>query len=338
MSVQVWHTLAEARAGGPSAAQACVASIGTFDGVHRGHRVVLGTARAEADARDLPLTVLTFDPHPMAVVRPGHQPPAIATVRHRVELLGQAGADAVLVLPFDSTMASMSADDFAAAVLVRSLGAQSVVVGEDFRFGHRAAGDIAVLTEIGGEAGFDTVAVAPVGHDGIRWSSTEVRRRIAAGDVEGAAQVLGHLFEVEGPVVVGDQRGRQLGYPTANVAVAEGMLVPADGVYAGYLRRLADPATLLPAAVSVGTNPTFDGTHRRVEAYVMDPPELDLYGHEVAVSVVHQLRGQLRFEDVDALVRQMDADVARARSLLAGQPAAHHRSRSASGVGGLFLP
>ena len=314
MIVQVWHSLEAARdaSSGPS-----VVSIGTFDGVHRGHRVVVGHGRSQADSRGLPLTVLTFDPHPMAVVRPGHQPPAIATLRHRVELLGQAGADGVLVLPFDTDVAAMTAEDFVQAVLVDAIGAAVVVVGEDFRFGNRAAGDVGLLRRMGADCGFGVVAVAAVGHDGIRWSSTEVRARVAAGDMRGASAVLGHLFEVEGLVVVGDSRGRDLGYPTANVAVGAGMLVPADGVYAGYLRRLADPTTVLPAAVSVGTNPTFDGMERRVEAYVLGVDDIDLYDQPVAVSFVEQLRGQRRFADVGELVAQMSADVAQVDALLA---------------------
>lgn len=317
--MQVWRTLSDARAGTAARPSGWAVSIGTFDGVHRGHRVVLGTARDLADARRLPLAVLTFYPHPLSVVRPGHEPPAVATLRHRLELLGQAGADATLVLAFDSSLAAMSAEQFVTSVLVDALAARAVVVGEDFRFGRRAAGDGALLTRLGSEHGFDAVLVPPIGHDGLRWSSTEVRRRVAEGDVRTAASVLGHLFEVEGPVVAGDRRGHDLGYPTANLAVAPGMLVPADGVYAGYLRRLADPGALMPAAISVGTNPTFDGLERRVEAYVLDVDGLDLYGQQVAVSFVDHLRAQRRFDGVQALVTQMARDVAATRQVL-GRP------------------
>lgn len=310
MNPQVWSSLEQAS--GPA-----VVSVGTFDGVHRGHRVVVQTARAVADRLALPLVVLTFDPHPMSVVRPGTEPPAVATVRHRVELLGQCGADAVLVLPFDTSVAAMSADEFVDVVLVHALDAHAVVVGEDFRFGHRAGGDVALLRQRGAETGFEVVAVSAVGHEGVRWSSTEVRRRVEVGDVAGAAAVLGHVFEVEGPVGRGDQRGRDLGYPTANIAVAGGMLVPADGVYAGYLRRLDAPLHVMPAAVSVGTNPTFDGSRRAVEAYVLDTDELDLYDVDVAVSFVARLREQRRYDDVGALVAQMARDVAQTRVALA---------------------
>lgn len=318
MAVRVWRSLEELSVSPDGLVNPCAVSIGVFDGVHRGHRVVLGRAREVADDLGVPLVVLTFDPHPMAVVRPGSQPPAVATLRHRLELLGRAGADGVLVLPFDQQVAAMSAQAFVDEVVVEALGARVVVVGEDFRFGHRAAGDVAVLAVLGGDRGFETVAVPPVGHDGIRWSSTEVRRRVSVGDVHSAGEVLGHLFELEGPVVVGDRRGRQLGYPTANLAVATGMLVPADGVYAGYLRVLEPglPDPPLAAAVSVGTNPTFDGQAHRVEAFVLDGDGLDLYGKRVAVSLVERLRGQHRFDSVPALLDQMADDVARTRAVL----------------------
>lgn len=319
MDVQVWRSLDEVD--GSSPLVPCVVSVGTFDGVHRGHRVVLRTARDEADRRGLPLTVLTFDPHPMSVIRPGHQPPAIATLRHRIELLADAGADAVLVLPFTTETAAMAAMDFVETVLVRATQARSVVVGEDFRFGHRAAGDVGMLERVGRDWGFDLVAVPPVGNDGIRWSSTEVRRRVSQGDVRGAREVLGHVFEMEGPVIGGDRRGRDLGFPTANTAVPNGMLVPADGVYAGRLRTLDPGGPPLPAAVSVGTNPTFGGVTRRVEAFVLDSDvtagvDLDLYDRMVAISFVERLRDQVRFDEVDDLVAQMYDDVSRTWAVL----------------------
>jgi riboflavin kinase / FMN adenylyltransferase len=313
MAVQVWRSLAEL----PSRPDdATVVTIGVFDGVHRGHQEVLAVARALADARRLPLVALTFDPHPMAVVRPGLQPPAVTTLRHRIELLGAAGADEVLVLPFTAEVAAMSADDFVRHVLVERLAAAVVVVGEDFRFGHRASGDIEVLSDLGLAYGFDAIGVGPVGSDGHRWSSTEVRRRVQDGDVAGARTILGHWFRVEGTVVPGDRRGRALGYPTANLAFAPGALVPADGVYAGYVRVLDGRDADLPAAMSVGTNPTFDGTERRVEAYVLDAADLDLYGCDVALSFVAHLRGQERFDSPEDLRAQMARDVERTRTLL----------------------
>lgn len=317
MGVHVWRSPAAVDHGRVEAGT--VVTIGVFDGVHRGHQEVLAVARALADARDLPLVVLTFDPHPMSVVRPGNEPPPVTTVRHRVELLADAGADAVLVLPFDAETAAMSPEEFVEQVLVSILRVAVAVVGEDFRFGHRARGDLEVLADLGLEHGFDAIGVGPVGAGGVRWSSTEVRRRVAAGDVAGAREILGHYFRVEGTVVEGDRRGRALGYPTANLDVAPGALLPADGVYAGYLRVLDDGADL-PAAVSVGTNPTFDGMQRRVEGYVLDAADLDLYGRQVAVRFVAHVRDQQRFADVDALRAQMARDVEQTRTLLAEVP------------------
>ena len=311
--MQVWRSLDEL---GEAAADGCVLSIGVFDGVHRGHQEVLAIARALADARRLPLVVLTFDPHPLAVVRPGAEPPAVTSLRHRVELLGGAGADAVLVLPFDRQMAAMSAEDFVQDVLVSRLRVAVVVVGEDFRFGHRARGDVELLSDLGLVHGFDAIGVGPVGSGGDRWSSTEVRHRVQDGDVGGARTILGHWFRVEGAVVPGDRRGRALGYPTANLSLEPGQLVPSDGVYAGYVEVLGDGPNR-PAAISVGTNPTFDGTHRRVEAHVLDTDDLELYGRSLAVRFVERLRGQVRFSDVEGLRAQMADDVDRTRAILA---------------------
>jgi riboflavin kinase/FMN adenylyltransferase len=322
--VQVWRSLPAV----PDAAVAAgsVVSIGVFDGVHRGHAEVLAVARALADARGLPLVVLTFDPHPLAVVRPGSEPLLVSTLRRRLELLARAGADATLVLPFTAQVAAMGPDDFVGQVLVQRLRCAVVVVGEDFRFGHRAAGDVHVLASLGLRHGFDAIGVGPVGAEGTRWSSTQVRRLAQGGDVAGARDVLGHDLQVEGVVVRGDARGRDLGYPTANLVLPADALVPADGVYAGRLLVLDPPASQadlgaepgLPAAVSVGTNPTFDGQERRVEAYVLDRDDLPLYGRLVAVRFVDRLRGQQRFGSVPDLVAQMARDVQATRQSLAG--------------------
>jgi riboflavin kinase/FMN adenylyltransferase len=254
----------------------------------------------------------------MAVVRPGTGPRMVASLRRRIAVLGRAGADAVLVLPITHEVKAMSAEQFVRQVLVDSLRAQVVVVGEDFRFGHRAAGDLHVLAALGLEHGFEAIGVGPVGSDGHRWSSTRVRALVAQGDVAGAAEILGHPVAVEGSVVTGDRRGRDLGYPTANLALDPHALLPADGVYAATVHLLDEPeAPALPAAVSVGTNPTFDGQERRVEAYVLDRDDLDLYGRAVCVHLVDRLRGQQRFASVAALVEQMGRDVDAARRALA---------------------
>ncbi len=318
--VQVWRSLAEVpssvepgRGLGPT-----VVAIGVFDGVHRGHRAVVQHARAAADVAGLPLVVLTFDPIPMSVLRPASAPPMVGSLEHRVRLLGAAGADAVLVVPFDLDVAAQSPETFVDETLVRHLHVVQVVVGEDFRFGHRAVGDVATLRALGETRGFTVQGLPAVGVDGQRWSSTEVRRLVADGQVQAAADVLGHRFRLEGVVVPGDARGRELGYPTANLAVPAGRLLPGDGVYAAWLYTPGE-ASPLPAAVSVGTNPTFDGAGRRAEAHVLGREDLDLYGQPVALDFVERLRGMVRFGHVDELLEAMADDV--------------HRTAAALGVG-----
>jgi len=313
--VHIWRSLDEVPADlGPTAVV-----IGNFDGVHLGHRHVLSRARAVADERGLTVVAITFDPHPMAVLRPEHAPTSLTSVEARAQLLVDSGADAVLVLPFDRAMAAWTPEEFVERVLVTSLHAAAVVVGANFRFGHRAAGDVATLRETGAIHGFDAEGIALDGGPQV-WSSTYVRTCLATGDVAGAAEALGRPYAVHGTVVRGDQRGRELGYPTANVPTSTLTAAPADGVYAGWLRRL-DTGETYPAAISVGTNPTFDGQReRRVESYVLDRTDLELYGVAVEVSFVERLRGMVAFGSVEELVEQMRDDVDRARELL-GAPA-----------------
>ncbi len=313
--VRTWGSLAEV----PPDLGRTVVTIGTFDGVHLGHRRVLSRGReaVERTGADL-LVVVTFDPHPIAVLRPDHAPSMLSTVAARVDLLAQAGADAVVVLPFDREVASWSPEEFVRRVLVDGLHAAGVVVGANFRFGNKAAGDVGTLRELGAVHGFETDGVDLDGGPQV-WSSTYVRQRVAAGDVEAAAEALGRPYALRGTVLRGDQRGRELGYPTANVPTGAGLAVPEDGVYAGWLRRLdgGEPAESLPAAVSVGSNPTFEGEReRRVEAYVLDRDDLALYDAEVEVCFVARLRGMARFDTVAALVAQMDDDVRGARRAL----------------------
>jgi len=276
---------------------------------------VLERARVLADERGLPVVAVTFDPHPMSVLRPEHAPTQLTTVERRAELLAEAGADHVLALPFDRDMASWTPDEFSQRVLVDAVHAAVVVVGANFRFGHKAAGDVATLQAFGREHGYDAEGI-PLDGGPMVWSSTYVRTCLAAGDVAGAAEALGHPYAVRGVVVRGDQRGRDLGFPTANVPTDGMTAAPADGVYAGWLRRL-DTGETYPAAISVGTNPTFDGVRaRRVESYVLDRTDLELYGVEVEVSFVDRLRGMVAFESVDKLVAQMADDVVRASEIL----------------------
>lgn len=291
-----------------------VACIGVFDGVHRGHRALIGYARLRADALGAPLVAVTFDPHPMSVVRPGSEPPSLATLPHRVELLLEAGADEVDVLRFDAGLAATEPEAFVSDLLVGRLDVSEVVVGEDFRFGHRARGTIDTLRAEGASSGFSVSALPLQGDGAERWSSTMARSLIADGDVAGAAEVLGRDYRLDGTVVHGDHRGRELGYPTANLAWSGSPAVPADGVYAGWVTTRD---AVLPAAISVGTNPQFQGRERRVEAYVLDRDDLDLYGQPISVSFVQRIRGQLTFDDVSGLVTRMGQDVAMTRDLLA---------------------
>ena len=288
-----------------------------FDGVHRGHQETIGKAVAKARAARVPAVVLTFDPHPSEVVRPGSHPPVLTSNRYKAELLEALGVDVMCVQPFTVDFSRRTPEEFVHALLVEQLHASAVVVGENFRYGYKAAGDVAALTASGRRFGFSVEGAALQGTDETTWSSTYVRSVVQAGDVESANAALGREHRVEGVVVRGDQRGRELGYPTANVEPLPWTAVPADGVYAGRLVR-AGPQ--LPAAISIGTNPTFAGREQRVEAYVLDAEGLDLYGEHVGVAFTARLRGTERFDDVQALVRQMDDDVVRTREVLAGHP------------------
>jgi riboflavin kinase/FMN adenylyltransferase len=315
--VRIWRSLDDI----PADLGRTVVIIGNFDGVHRGHRMVVSRARAvAAELGVAEVVAATFDPHPMAVLRPEHAPLALTDIEGRSTLLAEAGVDDVLVIPFSREIAAWTPEEFVQRVLVDGLHIRAVVVGANFRFGARASGDVATLREAGERHGFAVEGIALDGGPQV-WSSTYVRTCLAAGDVEGAAEALGRPYAVSGRVVRGDQRGRELGYPTANVLIG-GLAAPADGVYAGWL-TLLDPADgspagePLPAAISVGTNPTFDGEReRRVEAYVLDRTDLELYGKPVEVSFVARIRGMVKFDSVDELVETMAHDVARTRELL----------------------
>jgi riboflavin kinase/FMN adenylyltransferase len=320
--VRVWRSLAEV----PADLGRTVVTIGNFDGVHLGHQRVVRAARVTAAELDADAVVaVTFDPHPVAVLRPEHAPPPLTSVGRRVELLAAAGVDAVLVVPFDREVAGWSPQRFVEDVLVDALHAVAVVVGANFRFGSRAAGDVPLLERLGRELGegspdrgFRAVGV-PLDGGPETWSSTYVRRRLAEGDVEAAATALGRPVSVRGAVQRGDRRGRELGYPTANVGIGT-EAAPADGVYAGWLTVLED-GVRHPAAISVGTNPTFEGERlRRVEAHVLDRDDLDLYDREVEVAFTTRLRGMERFESVEELLDAMARDVERARQALAPAP------------------
>ncbi|WP_408899045.1 bifunctional riboflavin kinase/FAD synthetase [Nocardioides sp. R1-1] len=314
--MRVWRDLSDV----PADLGRTVATIGNFDGMHLGHQHVVRRAREVAAEVGVDHVVaVTFDPHPIAVLRPEHAPPTLTTIEERLRLLGRAGVDDVLVIPFSREIAAWTPEEFIDRILVETLHVRAVVVGANFRFGNRAAGDCNLLRAAGAEHDFVLEEVSLDGGPQV-WSSTYVRTCLAAGDVTGAAEALGRVFTVTGTVVEGDKRGRELGFPTANVPVRPGAAAPADGVYAGRLTVLAGPdaGTTYPAAISVGTNPTFAGEReRRVESYVLDRTDLDLYGREVEVAFVERLRGMVRFDSIDDLLSAMADDVDRARTVLA---------------------
>jgi len=326
--VQVWTDVSQVPAGwGPS-----VVTLGNFDGVHRGHVAVLTRMVDDAREAGAHAVAVTFTPHPAQVHRPDSAPPLLLGDVDRLDLLAATGLDAVLLVTYTLDFARQSPQEFVQRYLVDALHARTVVVGRDVRFGWQNSGDLSTMRELGERYGFDVEVIADVRPGEVpddapahrRWSSTWVRELLAAGDLRAAADVLGRPPRVRGVVVHGDARGRELGYPTANLGATAGM-VPADGVYAGWLRRgerhadgtpvpVAD--RVLPAAVSIGTNPTFDGRERRVEAYVLDRTDLDLYGEEVVLELIARLRPTLRFDSVDELLVQMAADVHDVRSEL----------------------
>ncbi|MFG2086641.1 MULTISPECIES: bifunctional riboflavin kinase/FAD synthetase [unclassified Spirillospora] len=294
-----------------------VITIGVFDGVHRGHQRIVGAAAQEARRRGLRSVVITFDPHPDEVVRPGTHPPLLAGTKRRIELLEGLGTDAVVVVPFTLELSKVAPDEFVQSVLVDRLHAAHVIVGEDFRFGHKAKGDVALLRELGEKYDFTAEGV-PLVADGGTISSTHIRGRLDAGEVDAAARALGRPHRVEGIVVRGHQRGRALGFPTANLETLPHTAIPADGVYGGRLVCDSEryPGFSWPAAISIGTNPTFEGAgERTVEAYALDRDDLELYGEHMAVDFTARVRDTLKFDSVEALVDRMHRDVDKIREI-----------------------
>ncbi|APU13933.1 MULTISPECIES: bifunctional riboflavin kinase/FAD synthetase [Actinoalloteichus] len=300
----------------------CVVTIGIFDGVHRGHQQLIASAVGRARELGLPCVLLTFDPHPAEVVRPGSHPAQLTTLRRRAELVEELGVDVFCVLPFTSEVAKTPPDTFAHEVLVERLHAAAVVVGENFTFGHRAAGDVALLRTLGRRFGFVAEGADLLARNELTFSSTYIRSCLSAGDVTAAAEALGRPYRLEGIVVRGDGRGRELGFPTANLSMHRYAAVPGDGVYACRFQLRShgreQERRVLSAAVSVGTNPTFSGEERRVEAYVLDVDE-DFYGEHVELDFVAKLRDMERYDEVQALIDQMSVDVRQTREILTGQ-------------------
>ncbi len=295
-----------------------VITIGAYDGVHRGHQAVIGQVRALAATMGARSAVVTFDRHPASVVRPESAPRLLTDPEQRLELLAATGIDATVVVIFDEYQAQESPSDFVERVLVRALSTRAIVVGEDFHFGRGRAGNVALLTEIGRRMDFEVIPLELLGRpDGVDEpvSSTAIRRALAGGDVGLAADLLGRPFEVRGVVVAGDQRGRTIGFPTANVEVPGQICVPADGVYAGWYIR--PNGQRYPVAINLGRRPTFyeHADSSLLEAHLLDV-NVDLYGEVARVEFHHFLRGERKFEGIDALMTQLALDVESVRHLL----------------------
>jgi riboflavin kinase/FMN adenylyltransferase len=290
-------------------------TIGTYDGVHLGHRDLISRTRAEADGIGGPAVLVTFEPHPALTIRPESAPPLLTALDLKLELLEGTGIDSVLVVAFDETRSTESAEDFVRTVVVDALRARSVLVGEDFHFGQARRGDVALLRRMGADLGFSATGIPLHQEGGMPVTSTRIRKLITDGDVEEATTLLTRPHQVRGVVGGGDRRGRELGYPTANVAVPATVCLPADGVYAGWYRR--PDGTAHPTAISLGRRPTFYDHEdtRLLEAHLLDF-DGDLYGQAAAVEFVAHLRGQVRFDEIGALVEQMGRDVAAARTVL----------------------
>ncbi len=297
-----------------------VVTIGAYDGVHLGHQAVIGEVRRRAQALGAKSVVVTFDRHPASVVRPESAPKLLTDLDQKIELLTATGVDATVLVPFDEQQAAESPEHFVERVLVRCLGARQIVVGADFHFGNRRRGNVALLRTLGARFDFDVEPVELLGRaDGVAEpvSSTAIRRALAGGQVEIAGQMLGRPFQARGPVLQGDQRGRTIGFPTANVAVPAETCLPADGVYAGwYLRPTGERH---PCAINLGRRPTF---YEHAEASLLEAHLIDftgdLYGEKARVEFTHFLRSERKFDGIDALVGQLKHDVDHARELLAG--------------------
>lgn len=301
----------------PAALRGAVIALGNFDGFHRGHQAVAGEAIRWAHAEGRPSIIATFDPHPVRFFKPDVPPFRLTTLEQRQELYLEAGATAMLVFHFDADLSGTSAEDFVARILVERFGAHGVVTGGDFTFGKGARGNVAVLREFGGELGLASRVVEPVADDGAVVSSSRIREALRSGDPQLAASLLTRPFAIRGIVEHGDKRGRTIGYPTANLAI-DSYLRPKYGVYAVTGRILAT-GQVLQGAANIGIRPQFEPPKELLEPFFFDFSG-DLYGQEIEVAFHHFLRGEAKFDSLDALMAQMDKDCTEARSLLSAQP------------------
>ncbi|WP_182354634.1 bifunctional riboflavin kinase/FAD synthetase [Flaviflexus huanghaiensis] len=318
--MEVWRSAADI----PADLVGSVVTVGVFDGVHRGHRAVIAETIRQAHELGLPSVVLTFDPHPGSVHSPDREVQLVISLEDRLHLLEALGVDATFVQHYTLDYAQATPEEFVRDQLVGQLRARAIVVGEDARFGRANSGDGHFLTLLGEELGVSVTLVDDLEDpkSSRRWSSTWLRELLDEGDVKGATKVLGRLHRLQGVVVHGHKRGRELGFPTANLQASSAGVVPQDGVYAGWLVRTV-PGTAavenLPAAISIGTNPQFEGEKRTVEAHVLGRADLDLYGEEVSIDLVAWLRPMFAFDTVDDLLAQMDEDL-RQSALALGVP------------------
>jgi len=316
----VWRDAARS----PDLPHGSAVTVGAYDGVHRGHRAVIAELVRRAEAMGVPSAVVTFDRHPATVVRPESAPKQLTDPEQEIELLAATGVDHVVVLTFDEARSKESAEDFVADTLVGRLHAKLVLVGSDFHFGHERRGNVELLRRLGAELGFEAVGVdlvdaagATTDDEAAKVSSTTIRAALEAGDLPAATVLLGRHHEVRGTVEHGDHRGREWGFPTANVHVANDVQLPADGIYAAWLVRSDD--TVLPGAASLGVRPTVvaDG-YRLLEVHVLDTDDwLDLYGEHVGVRFVARLHGEEHYDSVDTLITKIGTDCAQAREILA---------------------
>lgn len=290
----------------------CVMSIGQYDGVHLGHQMLIGRAVAQAKEAGLKSLVMTFDPHPREVIKPGTHPPILTPLRRKAELIEECGVDALCVVPFTQAFSKLSPQEFVHELVVAHLHPQEVFVGDNFTFGHKAQGTAETLTELGDSYGFGVHTVGLLDQGEHTISSTYIRSCVDAGDMTRATAALGRPHRIEGLVVRGDMRGRGLGFPTANLRPPMYSAIPADGVYAGWMWVRGEPRA---SAISVGTNPTYSGAERRVESYLLDF-EGDLYGEQVQVDFIERIRGQVQFASSDELVTTIADDVKRTREIL----------------------
>jgi len=285
-----------------------VIAIGIFDGVHAGHQQIIATAKHQGD-----VTVMTFDPHPASVIAPERTPTQLVTIKDRIELLKKAGASAVEVVNFNSDFSKLSPDQFIEDILVGRFAAEHVVIGENFNFGYKAQGTPKYLSEVGPKYGFGVSIVKLQEDRGSTISSSRIRNLIIDGQIERANELLTRNFYLKGPVIHGEKRGREIGYPTANIGLTSLATIPADGVYAGWL---SVGANRWPAAISIGTNPTFPGVRgRQVEAYALDQVGLELYDQEGKIEFGYRLRDTLKFDGLAPLLEQMKKDCDKAREL-----------------------